>query len=455
MSKNIGIVLAGGIGNRIGLETPKQFLRIAGKPVIQYSLETFSTHKKINSLIIVVHKDYKKTVENIIKLMPKIKPYKIVSGGETRNDSTKAALKVATGDNDKLIFHDAARPFLNHKIIDDCIKYLEKYNAVDVCIHSADTLVEVNKKGEIKNMPVRENFRRGQTPQAFKAKTIKEAYRLFNQDKHKVKVTDDCGIVFNYFPDEKIKTISGSEENIKITVPIDLHIADKLFQIKTETHQSFRKSTYSFKNKNVVIFGGTSGIGKGLSVALKKEGANVLSLSRKDGIDVSKTEGIKKSFEIIKSKFKKIDIIIITAGILKIEKLSKMSDMEIVNQISTNLISNMLIAKHAYKELKKTKGRMLVYSSSSYTRGRANYSLYSAAKAGVVNMTQAISEEWHKDGIKINCIVPARTDTPMRTKAFGEEPKHTLLSVAEVVDVSKNVLSSVMTGQVIDIKVSR
>ena len=102
--------------------------------------------------------------------------------------------------------------------------------------------------------------------------------------------------------------------------------------------------------------------------------------------------------------------------------------------------------------LKQSKGALLLFSSSSYTRGRALYSTYSSSKSAIVNLMQALSEELQEDNIRINVINPERTKTPMRTKAFGIEPDDTLLMPEKVAQASLKVLLSDLTGQVIDVR---
>ena len=93
-----------------------------------------------------------------------------------------------------------------------------------------------------------------------------------------------------------------------------------------------------------------------------------------------------------------------------------------------------------------------MFASSSYTRGRALYSTYSSAKAGIVNLMQALSEELINDGIRVNIVNPERTATPMRFHAFGKEPKNSLLNPNIVATVALKVLLSELTGQVIDVR---
>ena len=112
-----------------------------------------------------------------------------------------------------------------------------------------------------------------------------------------------------------------------------------------------------------------------------------------------------------------------TAGILTIQALNLMTDDEVKESIGINYLGCINVAKEAYEYLRKSKGSLLLYTSSSYTRGRAMYSLYSSLKAAIVNFVQAISEEWSGKSIRVNCINPERTLTPMRVKISASNPK--------------------------------
>src|SRR3954449_1515068 len=92
-----------------------------------------------------------------------------------------------------------------------------------------------------------------------------------------------------------------------------------------------------------------------------------------------------------------------------------------------NYLAPVFIAQAFHRPLRESRGSLLLFTSSSYTRGRGSYSLYSSAKAATVNLTQALADEWATDGIRVNCINPERTATPMRTRAFGAEPPESLL----------------------------
>jgi ribitol-5-phosphate 2-dehydrogenase (NADP+) / D-ribitol-5-phosphate cytidylyltransferase len=120
--------------------------------------------------------------------------------------------------------------------------------------------------------------------------------------------------------------------------------------------------------------------------------------------------------------------------------------------IEVNYVAPVMIARLALPYLQRSRGQLLMYTSSSYTRGRAGYSIYSSTKAAVVNLTQALAEEWGPLGVRVNCINPERTGTPMRTKAFGEEPPDSLLDADAVALTSLDVLISGLTGQVVDVR---
>ena len=120
--------------------------------------------------------------------------------------------------------------------------------------------------------------------------------------------------------------------------------------------------------------------------------------------------------------------------------------------LQVNFVGPVIAARQSLPYLQQTKGQLLLYTSSSYTRGRARYALYSATKAALVNLTQALADEWAEFGVRVNCVNPERTATPMRTKAFGEEPEHTLLAAETVAQSSLDVLISDLTGQVIDVR---
>jgi len=348
------------------------------------------------------------------------------------------------------LIHDAVRPLISHKIIDDVINALQKYDAVDVAIPSTDTIIKVDEKLKIIEIPDRSKYWRGQTPQGFKLGLIKKAHNLAKKDNF-TKVTDDCGLIIHYKLSD-VYVVKGEEENIKITYPIDLYLADKLFQLKTI--KNLEENIENLKNKVIVIFGASRGIGKAIMEEALKVGAIVYGFSRSNGVDVRNRNDIRKALESVYKKEGKVDYVIVTAAILKKKPLLHFNYDEVIEQININYIGSINVALESYSYLKESKGSLILFTSSSYTRGRAFYSIYSSTKAAMVNLVQALSEEWSKDGIKINAICPERTATPMRFENFGKEPPETLLDPYYVAKMTLSVLLSNVTGQVIEIRKS-
>ena len=457
--KNIAIILAGGTGQRLGDSIPKQFLKVAGKKVIEHTLDVFQNHPQIDEIAVVSNPNFLNEIENIAIKNNYTKLKKILQGGKERYHSSLSAINAYDGDKEiNLIFHDAVRPLVNDRIISDCIAALDKYKAVDVAIKTTDTIIKVNEDEYITGIPARDYLRNGQTPQAFKLSTIKQAYKLALCDPD-FKTTDDCGVVYKYMPNELVYVVKGEQFNMKLTYKEDLFLLDKLFQLKSIAQQNETitpKAQQKLPDSVIVVFGGSYGIGLDVVNICNGYGAHVYSFSRSEnGVDVSNNLLVAKALKEVFEKEGRIDAVINTAGVLDKEPLVNMSYNEIYKSINVNYIGAVIVAKESYSYLKESKGVLLLFTSSSYTRGRSLYSLYSSSKAAIVNLVQALSEEWYDYGIRINCINPERTKTPMRTKNFGMEPEESLLKSSVVAAVSINSLFSSMTGEVIDVKIKR
>ena len=453
MRKNIAIILAGGNGLRMGMELPKQFIKVAGKAVLEHTVQTFQKHSLIDEIVIVTHQSFIYLVEDLVLAnhWPKVK--KILNGGKERYDSSLSAINACLPQGDvNLIFHDAVRPLVNDRVIGEVILSLEKYEAVDTAVPASDTIIQVeHNRSIIFSIPNRALLRRGQTPQGFRIGTIKKAYDLALQDP-KFLATDDCGVISNYLPEVAIYVVAGEEQNFKLTYKQDIFLLDKLFQLKT-SNMSESQDLSSLADKVVVVFGGRLGIGAAVVEQCMAQSIKVHSFSRLiNQVDIRSLADVKNALQNVFTIEGRIDCIVNTAAILSREPLVSMDEEKIDELLDINLKGVINIAIAAYPYLKESKGHLLFYTSSSYTRGRAFYSLYSATKAAVVNFVQAISSEWEGNEIHVNCINPERTKTPMRISNFGAEPDGTLLSAEKVARVSLGVLCSDFSGQVIDVK---
>lgn len=394
----------------------------------------------------MVTPDYRYIVENILLKNNYKKIKKLLNGGATRKESSYIAISSIEDSEANVIIHDCARPFLTQKIIEDCIQALKKYDAIDVAIPSADTIIKV-KDNVIEKIPNRAELMRGQTPQCFKLSLIKKAHELSKGDNN---FTDDCGLIVKYNL-SKVFVVEGSGENIKITYPEDIFMADRLFQIRSSLYPESECLT-GIKDKVIVIFGGTSGIGECIYNLGKKLKAKVFAASTRTGCDITSYSSISNFLENVYKKTGKIDYVINSAGILRIGKLLDREIDDVRKDIEINYIGSINVAKASIPYLQETKGGILLFASSSYTRGRALYSTYSSTKAGIVNLAQALAEELSNDKIRVNVINPERTATPMRSKAFGKEPEGSLLAPEKVAEASLKTLLSDLTGQVIDVR---
>lgn len=226
---NIGVILAAGSGSRTGLATPKQFLPLGGKTVLEHSVQTFHNHKGIDQVVIVTAPEFMDRVKDIVKANGWTKVTAVLAGGKERFDSSLAAVRhFADQPETVMLFHDAARPLVSDRIITDTLKAMEQYDAVDVAIPAVDTIVQCNRKGTyMESIQDRNLLWRMQTPQGFRQKTIQEAYQIALKDPH-FTATDDCGTVLRYLPDVKVGIVRGSERNIKLTYADDLSLLEFL-----------------------------------------------------------------------------------------------------------------------------------------------------------------------------------------------------------------------------------
>jgi 2-C-methyl-D-erythritol 4-phosphate cytidylyltransferase len=239
--RTLAVILAGGTGQRIGSAIPKQLIEVAGRPILSYSIEAFDTFTPqpsgagpaagIDEIIVVMAPGYVDVAKAIAAPYGRVRA--VIEGGASRTESTLRALTALASEPDevRVLFHDAARPFVGHDVIGRCLKALDSHQAVAVGMPVADTIVEV-RADLVTAMPVRSGLRRFQTPQGFRLGTIRKAYELALADPagplQHGSATDDCGIVHRYLPEVPIPIVEGSERNLKVTHPMDVSIAEHL-----------------------------------------------------------------------------------------------------------------------------------------------------------------------------------------------------------------------------------
>ena len=226
--KCTAIVLAGGSGKRMGTKVQKQYLEIDGKPVLFYSLNEFQKSEVIDEVILVVgegQEEYCK--EKIVDRYHISKVSKIVPGGSERFYSVWNGLKEI--EEGYVFIHDGARPFVDQEIIQRSYENVMKYSACVVGMPVKDTIKIADGEGFSADTPDRSKVWMVQTPQVFAIDVVKNAYSVLISQESPF-ATDDAMVVESY-SDYKVKLVEGSYENIKITTPEDLGIAE-VFAIK-------------------------------------------------------------------------------------------------------------------------------------------------------------------------------------------------------------------------------
>ncbi len=227
------VVLAGGMGSRMGnSDTPKQFLILGKSPIIIHTVEKFYVNSKFEKVIVLCPKQWVSHTENIIKKSIKDEKIVVLEGGNTRNDTLYNALNYieqnhGIDDETIIVTHDAVRPFVTHRIIEENIEAAQKYGACDTVIPATDTIVESKDGKTISSIPNRAELFQGQTPQSFKANKLKKLYESLTQDE-KDKLTDACKIFS--IKGEPVHLVQGEVFNMKITYPFDLRVAQTMIE---------------------------------------------------------------------------------------------------------------------------------------------------------------------------------------------------------------------------------
>ena len=220
------VILAGGIGSRIKSELPKQFLKLNEQPVLIHTLKKFDI-PEITGKIIVMPDEYIPMANSILEEYKMKDILAIVPGGKTRQGSSYNALNsLEFNEDDILICHDAARPFVKQEYIKACITETIKTGASGLYVKAIDTIAEAENE-YIKNIPSRDELYYTQTPQVFRYNILKEAHELALSKKI-TNATDDVSLVLD--AGYKVKIVEGDYDNIKITTPFDLKIGEMMLK---------------------------------------------------------------------------------------------------------------------------------------------------------------------------------------------------------------------------------
>lgn len=228
----VAAVLAGGSGTRMGSSVPKQFLKIEGIPVIIRSIKAFLKNDRVDKVLVSVSKEYiGYTKELINEFISSDKEIIVTEGGKTRGDTLFGVLRYMKDNNilknSIVLTHDAVRPFITDRIINDNIDAAEKYGACNTCIAAVDTVLISGDGKYIDTVPDRTTVFHAQTPQSFDAEKL---YILIENTPDEIftALTDGCS-VFTYH-EEAVYIVKGENYNIKITYPDDIKRAENIIK---------------------------------------------------------------------------------------------------------------------------------------------------------------------------------------------------------------------------------
>lgn len=222
------IVVAAGKGLRFKSKIPKPVVKLNFKPILIYSLEIISKHPLINEIILVINRENQKAIVREVKKYRINKICKVVKGGRRRQDSVLNGLKAVDKNTDFVLIHDAARPFIDSKVLSSIINEASRTGAAIAGVPVKATIKKATKTASkviVKETLDRNNLWEIQTPQVFGKNLILKAFDKFG----KVNVTDDAMLVEKL--GRKVRIVTGSYRNIKITTPEDLSLAEAISKI--------------------------------------------------------------------------------------------------------------------------------------------------------------------------------------------------------------------------------
>ncbi|MEG2441375.1 MAG: 2-C-methyl-D-erythritol 4-phosphate cytidylyltransferase [Acetivibrio sp.] len=231
---NFGVILAGGIGSRMGnVEKPKQFLTIGDKPIIIHTIEKFYVNSNFEKLIVLCPAQWVEHTKDLIeKYFKTTERIVVIQGGDTRNETIMNSIdyieeQYGLEEDTIIVTHDSVRPFVTHRILEENIRYAREFGACDTVISATDTIVESEDGKNISSIPERNRMYQGQTPQSFNAKQLKDLYAALSEEEREI-LTDAAKIFV--IKGKSVHLVEGEVFNIKITYPYDLRVAETLIK---------------------------------------------------------------------------------------------------------------------------------------------------------------------------------------------------------------------------------
>ncbi|MEX0843738.1 MAG: 2-C-methyl-D-erythritol 4-phosphate cytidylyltransferase [Balneolaceae bacterium] len=220
------IIPAAGSGTRMGAEVPKPLIKLGQKTILEHTISRFLEVPDVVQIIIATSSAYVKEIETLVQDLTKQVELKVVEGGDERQYSINNALQHVKSEVTLVAVHDAVRPFIRPALISKCCEVAEKCDGAVVGVPAKDTIKKVDGEQIIESTPDRSLLWQAQTPQVFQKQILMQAYEAALKDKFVG--TDDASLVERI--GGKIQMVEGDRENLKITFPVDLKIAELMLK---------------------------------------------------------------------------------------------------------------------------------------------------------------------------------------------------------------------------------
>ena len=217
------IIVAGGKGLRMGGDVPKQFQPIGGRPVLVRTLENFHSWDSDAHMILVLPESQIDYWNELCRAHSVSVPHVVCAGGATRFDSVKNGLSCISANSGRVAVHDGVRPFVSHEVISRCFDALDSAEAVVPAVAPVESVRQIGSDG-VSRAVIRDDYRLVQTPQTFRLDVLRKAYEQPYQERF----TDDASVVESIGC--TIKLVEGNRENIKLTTPFDLTVAQSILK---------------------------------------------------------------------------------------------------------------------------------------------------------------------------------------------------------------------------------
>ena len=417
------IILAAGSGERMGTNIPKQFLEIRGRTVLDYTVSNCAEVAK--DIVIVTSGNY------LEELKERYSDYTVILGGETRFDSVLNGLNASK--NEIVIVHDAVRPFVDKRVLEELAENAKKYPGVGAVVPLVDTILKSDEDGFLKETPNRYDFVDSQTPQAFQKEFLIKA--LKKKEAHNTELLELVRLAGG-----KVKLIEGSSWYFKITHKPDIYAAEGFLE--------------EAEGKVAVVTGGTSGIGLKVVERLRDAGQKVYALGFKSDkadikLDVRNSKEVEKVFKEIYEKEGRIDVLVNSAGVAENAKLIDTTDEMWQKILETNLFGAFYCLREALRYM-KSGGVIVNVASSGISGGRAGEGAYGSSKISLDHLSKVAALENKEKGISVFTVCPTRTNTPLRERLHPEEDQSKLPSAdepAKVIALCCTNDLSLLTGQ--------